>query len=177
MRFGESAYIPEYPYSYDLLLRRAELTSSVVLLSGIQIRETDARGESWLALIAAATLPVGPSATGKGVRWDFRMRLRDRGSSPAPESLPTPSMSHRRWVDHHPRSFLLHASAQAMRRALAPSAAPIALIGATAIASALATQRLSSALDAAALRRIGAITLPPAEAARNGSRQKSSTSR
>lgn len=51
-----------------------------------------------------------------------------------------------------------------MRRSLAPSAAPIAL-GATAIASALATQRLSSALDAAALRRAGAITSPPLMAA------------
>jgi hypothetical protein len=51
-------------------------------------------------------------------------------------------------------------SAQAMRRPLAPSAAPIAL-GATAIASALATQRLSPALDAAALRRTGALTSRP----------------
>lgn len=107
------------------------------------------RGEGWLALISAATLPVGQGATGKLMRRQFRMTLRDRGPSPAPESLPTPSISHRRWVDHHPRSFLVHASAQAMRRSLAASAAPIAL-GATAIASALATQRLSSALDAAA---------------------------
>lgn len=104
------------------------------------------------------------SATGKLMWRQFRMTLRDRGSSPAPESLPTPSTSHRRWVDHHPRSFLVHASAQAMRRSLAPSAAPIAL-GATPIASPLATQRLSSALDAAAQRRTGAITSPPLMAA------------
>lgn len=77
------------------------------------------------------------------------MTLRDRGPSPAPESLPTPLISHRRRVADHHRSSLVHASAQAMRRSLAPSAAPIAL-GATPIAAPLATQRLSSALDAAA---------------------------
>lgn len=122
------------------------------------------RGESWLALVSAATLPVGQSASGKRIRWQFRMTLRDRGPSPAPESPPTPSMSHRGRVADHPRSPVVDAGALAMRNSLAPSAAPIAL-GATSIASSPATQRLSSALDAAALRRIGAITSPPLMAA------------
>lgn len=122
------------------------------------------RGESWLALVSAATLPVGQGATGKRLWRQFRMTVRDRGPSPAPESLPTPSMSHRRRVANHPRSFMVDAVALAMRRSLAPSAAPIPL-GATSITSALATQRLSSALDAAALRRTGAITSPPLMAA------------
>jgi hypothetical protein len=81
--------------------------------------------------------------------------VRNPRPSPAPESLPPSFAVKWRWVDLDLVPFAI-AAALAPQRSLAPSAAPIAL-GSIAIASALATQRLlSSALEAAALRRTGA---------------------
>lgn len=126
--------------------------------------------------LISQTLPAAQTPTGKVSLRRSRITPRGRGPSPAPDSLPTRLAVNWRWVDPSlvpitaPRLAPValgacFALASATRPSLAPSAAPITL-GATAIASALATQRLlSSALEAAARRRTGAQGWPPSEAA------------